>query len=1281
MALMRDGVWSIVNGSEESPDSGDRNQYSKFVSRRDKALATIVLSVDPSLLYLIGDPEDPVAVWKKLSDQFQKKLVLRRRLHSLRLKEGDLVQEHVKAMTEIFNELAVIGEEITEEDRVVYLLASLPKSFNALVTALEANAEVPRMEIVTERLLNEERKQRDHETSVSSEGALAAKRHMKWRSSIKCYRCHKTGHIQRNCPERVDHSSDRTRQSSVDTVKTKDKQREKKHVINKVEVTESDSESDIGLVTTSQVLAAKHTLKPNHWIIDSGATCHICNDEQMFTELKSFKKTQSVILGDGHCLEATARGVVKLRLVLPDGVTKGCQLHDVLYVPDLSYNLVSVSKMAEAGKRVNFYNTRCLVTDQNERVIAIASKKGNLYYLNCVNVHHPPCVYVAENESVWHRRYGHLGEKYLQQLEKDKLVKGFNYDVTKSTELCEPCVQGKLCKSKFPSTGRKRAVRPLELVHSDVCGKLKNKSLSGAEYFLSFIDDKTHFTWVYMLKKKDEVFQKFREWKAMVERESGHRLKTLRTDNGGEYTSTEFKEYLETEGVRHELTIPKTPEQNGVAERMNRTLVEAVRSMLIGAKLPKKFWAECLSTAVYLRNRSPSKTVVGMTPFEAWNDYKPDVSHLRVFGCTVYAHIEKDERSKLDSKARKCILLGYGAETKGYRLYDVEKERVIHSRNVVFEESKYGIGEMEQKEPEKRLVELEKPDPEEDDGDKVEESELNSEKDNDAEKEPIVRRSQRESRRPDYYGDWINSVEMIDKDPNTVSDALSSPEKQEWKTAMDKEMQSIYENDVWDLVELPKQRKAIGCKWVFKRKVGADGSVERYKARLVAQGFSQQYGLDYDETFCPVVRFESLRTVIAFAVQNNLYLHQMDFTSAFLNGSLKEEVYMKQPEGFVEKQKEHLVCKLKHSLYGLKQSPRCWNSVLDVQLKRMGFEQSSSDPCIYTLSGGATFIIGVYVDDIILAGKDRQQMEEIKGMLAKTFDIKDLGELKYFLGVKIRVNHKIGTVWIGQPMYIENVLKKYGMENAKAISTPVDVGTKLVKAATDSEFIDPVLYQSAVGSLLYLSTKTRPDIAYAVNSVARFSSNPTKQHWMAVKRIFRYLRGTTNLGLLYKKSSSNELIGFSDADWGGDVKDFRSTSGYCFEIGGTIVSWRSKKQSCVALSTAEAEYMALSSAAQEAVWLRELCKDLNSELSNPTVIFEDNQAAIKMAKNPQYHGRSKHISIKYHFIREQVSSNLIELRYCRTDDMIADIFTKGLSTTKFIKLRDMAGIKDLSVCE
>jgi transposase InsO family protein len=868
---------------------------------------------------------------------------------------------------------------------------------------------------------------------------------------------------------------------------------------------------------------------------------------------------------------------------------------------------------------------------------------------------------------------------YLQQLARDKLVTGLEYEhvhcQASAPSVCEACIQGKLHKTKFACTQRKRATKPLELVHSDVCGRMRNKSLGGAEYFLSFIDDKTHFTWVYCLKRKSEVFQKFREWKVCVEKESGHVLKSLRTDNGGEYTSKQFRDYLLSEGIRHELTIPKTPEQNGVAERMNRTLVETVRSMLFDARLPKRFWAECLSTAVYLRNRSPSKAVVGMTPFEAWNGIKPDVSHLRVFGSVAYAHIEKDERSKLDGKARKCILLGYGSQTKGYRLYDQEKERVTFSRNVVFEESEI----TECVEPGDRLVEVElgsQEDKENHEENLVEDENAEQNEDNIV-VEQSVRRSQRERRRPDYYGAWIHSAKVVDKEPVSVEEALSGPEKQEWRKAMEREVQSMNQSDVWDLVELPNDRRAIGCRWVFKRKIGPEGEIERYKARLVAQGCSQKFGSDYDETFCPVVRFESVRMVIAVAVQYDLQLHQMDFTSAFLNGDLEEEVYMRQPKGFIDSGKEHLVCKLKHSLYGLKQSPRCWNSALDDQLKKMSFKQSNNDPCIYisyALTGEVSFIMGVYVDDVILAGKSKEKMTEIKKALAEKFDLKDLGELKYFLGVNVQMKRECGAIWIGQSLYIESVLKKFGMETAKAISTPVDTGIKLLKATTGNDIADPELYQSAIGSLLYISTKTRPDIAYAVGNVARFCSNPSKEHWVAVKRIFRYLRGTTDLGLLYKKSSPAELIGYSDADWGGDIQDSKSTSGYCFEIGGTLVSWKSSKQGCVALSTAEAEYVALSSAAQEATWLRELCKDVGYKSSGPTIIYEDNQAAIKMAKNSCYHGRTKHISIRYHYIREQVSSNVIELRYCRTDEMKADIFTKGLNTGKFTKLCKMAGI-------
>ena len=282
-------------------------------------------------------------------------------------------------------------------------------------------------------------------------------------------------------------------------------------------------------------------------------------------------------------------------------------------------------------------------------------------------------------EDIWHQRFGHLGARNLQRLAKHGKVDGFDFDAMKQIKFCESCVKGKHHRSNFPTSGGKRSEEPLGLVHSDLCEKMSSKSLSWAEYFLTFIDDKTRYVWVFILKQKDQVFEKFLEWKALVEKSTGRNLKALRTDNGGEYTSAEFEAYLKKEVVRHELTVPKTPEQNGVAERMNRTLVETMRSMLADSKLPPRIWAEALSTAIYLRNRSPTKSVNRMMPFEAWMGEKPNVAHLRTFGCAVYAHLPKDERKKLNMKTRKCVLLGYGTEIKGYRLYDPEHASLSQS--------------------------------------------------------------------------------------------------------------------------------------------------------------------------------------------------------------------------------------------------------------------------------------------------------------------------------------------------------------------------------------------------------------------------------------------------------------------------------------------------------------------------------------------------------------------------------------------------------------------------
>ena len=887
MVLMKDGLWNIVNGEETAPPQDEADRYSKFVTKRDRALAIIVLSID---IYLIGDPKDPVAVWKQLSNHFQKntwanRLALRRKLHSLRLTTGQSVQDHVKIMTELFNELAIVGDAVQESDRVVYLLASLPESFDILVTALEANEDVPKMETVIERLIHEEHKQKERGvvSRTSREEAMTTTKHVRKSKGPRCHYCGKHGHIQRYCREREKTQG----QSRVPPDSNSNSGN--KHKVNSAKCKPSpddSSDSETGLVTTIDCAASMTSvqLKRDKWIIDSGATCHICCNRSSFVELYPLKTSVNVRLGNGHMLTAPAAGIVSFKAKC------GCRyrLYDVLYVPDFSYNIVSVSKAAEKGISMKFNESGCIVQDTNRTVVPCT---GGLYELETVSfvshsmTHH-------SKEDIWHYRYGHLSLKNLRKLAREELVRGFDYSVSKEVQFCESCLKGKQHKNPYPNHSLNRSKEPLDLVHSDVCGKISEKSLSGGEYFLTFTDDHSRYVWVYILKQKSEVFSKFCEWKAMVEKTYGRYLKAIRTDNGGEFTSHEFEEFLRKNGVRHELTVPKCPQQN---ERLNRTLMEMVRCMLSWSDLPQRFWAEAINTAVYLRNRCPTKSVPGMTPYEALTNNKPSVDNLRVFGCAAHSYIPSDERQKLDSKSRKCVFMGYADNRKGYRLYDMEKQKIIYSRDVTFNEMVRGYNNKEAQSP-YPCVRIESENSEEEEHEVFDNNEdlMNEEEmEVNDRSEQEVRRSTRERRSPDT---WIHLSDHGSQ-PTSVSEALSGPAKEKWISAMDAEYQSLICNNVWDLVELPKDARIVNCKWIFKQKIGATGLPERYKARLVAQGYSQVPGIDYEETFAPVVRFESIRTVIALAAQQSLKLHQMDVKTAFLNGELKESVYMKQPEG------------------------------------------------------------------------------------------------------------------------------------------------------------------------------------------------------------------------------------------------------------------------------------------------------------------------------------------------------------------------------------------------
>ena len=410
-----------------------------------------------------------------------------------------------------------------------------------------------------------------------------------------------------------------------------------------------------------------------------------------------------------------------------------------------------------------------------------------------------------------------------------------------------------------------------------------------------------------------------------------------------------------------------------------------------------------------------------------------------------------------------------------------------------------------------------------------------------------VKKSTRERKPPARFGEWTSLCIDSKSEPRTIEEALNGNERKLWTDAMETEMKSMYENNVWTLVECPNDRKIIGSRWVYKRKIGSDGKISSYKARLVAQGYNQIEGIDYEDTFSPVVRYESVRVVVALAIHYDLIIHQMDVSSAFLNGELKETIYMRQPPGFVEDGKENLVCKLEKSLYGLKQSPKCWNYAINSFLIKLDFQQSKSDSCLYIRNiDDIICILAIYVDDIIIASHSESQLNHIKSSLCNQFQMKDLGLLKYFLGVNIVQGHGGSEISLNQSAYTEGLLDRFQMSECNAVQTPMDSSLKLEKANENSKLIDTSLYQSAVGALLYLSTRTRPDIAFAVSKVSRYCSMPTDVHWLAVKRILIYLKGTVNYGIVYTKSSVLTCIGYSDADWAGELSDRKSTSGYCF---------------------------------------------------------------------------------------------------------------------------------------
>ncbi|KAJ1519127.1 hypothetical protein ONE63_011270 [Megalurothrips usitatus] len=537
-----------------------------------------------------------------------------------------------------------------------------------------------------------------------------------------------------------------------------------------------------------------------------------------------------------------------------------------------------------------------------------------------------------------------------------------------------------------------------------------------------------------------------------------------------------------------------------------------------------------------------------------------------------------------------------------------------------------------------------------------------------------LRRSTRERHRPQrfdefelYAANLYNEAVFDDHvEPSTVKEALNSKDKDLWVAAMNEELKSYTDIKVWELVNKPDGKNILKCKWVYKIKRNCNGEVVKFKARLVAVGCAQKYGIDFQDTFAPVVRYSTLRLFFALSVKIGLQIHHVDISTAFLNGDLKEDIYMSQPDGIESIPGK--VYKLKKAVYGLKQASKCWYDKVHIVMTEMGFNQSEYEPCVYLWKDGFKLVIvALYVDDFFIFFNDSSQCDKLKSVLSVNFSTKDLGPVSECLSMKVTKSEY--SIKLDQRAYCEKLLTKFGMLNSVPAKTPIEYGLKLEKSDKCDKSIP---YQEAIGGLLYLSLCTRPDIAYSVNYLSRFCNGYSKEHWKAVQRIFRYLRGTMDYGVKYSESEE-DVIGYCDASFGNDCTERKSVSGYAVTLSNGAISWESRKQEVTALSSTEAEYICITHASKECMFLQgflfELCGRYGSIL-----LYNDNMSALKLSEHPGYHSRTKHIDVRFHYIRELCNDGKLELMHMSTKDMPADVLTKGLNHECHVKCIASLGV-------
>lgn len=1075
------------------------------------------------------------------------------------------------------------------------------------------------------------------------------------------------------------------------------------------------------------------------WILDTGASGHLVGRKDVFVD-GTFKTLTGVVSNGIGGAQVTPVGKGTIRILCKSNDTPHwLEITNVQYSPQAGVNLLSLNNLWPFIDKIEKLPNGLAFTQGRQSFSAtIAEDLMTLDMWKDPQGDFQGAAYSINDPKLrlWHERMGHLSETGLRRLQH--IATGMDDAQEDGRCMCEPCVMGRM--TERPHTGTIAPGRhPLDLIHTDVAGPIKVTGHDQSRYWVTCLDDFTQWAEVEPLQHRSQAFsciRKFIESNELPER----RCRRIRLDRGGENISHEFALWAYDKGIELEYADTEQHQANGCAEALNRIVESKLHPTLLSSKLSDTFWPPVVKYGIaYLRNRSPSSRI-DTTPYEIWTGAKPDLSNIRKIGSQAFVlNPQRTRRKVVGTKASEGQLLGFkGRHT--YLIKD-RSGRLDWRTNVVFRETRPHTARDDDHStmppefrPQKSIPDISLLEPTalapvdvggQDDGHRNDATPSNVEsetivqdmRDDMYQREatpgelngdhsgtnadqtgrltevedangPTVWRSPRLSKgQTSRYStrEWMMFSQSIVAaalmtepfEPRTYDDAKASTSWTHWENAMGDEVRSLRLNKTWRLKKKSSVtadgKRVLRGKWVFKIKRAADGSVQKYKARWVVRGFEQVEGSDYAETFASVVKPMSYKALFAIAAAMDYEIEQMDVKTAFLYGNVNDEVYVEQPTGYEEDADS--VCLLDKALYGLKQSPRIWYETLTEFLKSLGFEALNADLSVFTRHG---MIIAIYVDDLLIVGPSKDDITEVKRSLSGRFQMSDLGPCTHYLGISVRRDRANRCLYLSQRAYVEKFLKDLGTWDVKTAVTPLDSG-KLPEAPQGYQAADTLKsrYQRAVGLLMYAMLGTRPDISYAVSVVSRFSANPTTDHWLAVQRILRYLRGTLDLELAFS-GDLRPLVGYSDADWAGDISTRRSTSGYVFGIGTGPISWSSKRQSTVSLSTCEAEYIGQTQATKEAVWLRNLLAELTDmdECDIPTtVIYCDNQGAIALAKNPKFHGRSKHIDIQHHYVREKVEDGTVGLKYIETSKQIADGLTKPLSKVPFLQFRKALGLQ------